>query len=234
MALGRRRSTATHAARWSGRANEGVRDRREADGTQRCASDVEPSGGLIILALRHMPKRHRGHEYGERQVDEKQPAPPGSADEPAADERPGGRRHPGEAGPQADGSRPVVGVKRCLDDRERAGREHGAADALHHAARDQPGGVWRDRAQQRRQCEPDDSDDEDPATAVPVSERAAHQDECGQGQRVPVHRPLQTRERGAQLRPDRRQRDVDHGGVEEGHAGAKNGGDHYPPAGPAG
>ena len=48
-----------------------------------------------------------------------------------------------------------------------------------------------------------DPDQEDPAPAVPVAERAAQQDQRGQRQRVGGDRPLQAGQRRVQVPPDR-------------------------------
>ena len=62
-------------------------------------------------------------------------------------------------------------------------------------ARDEHRDVRREPAEQRRQREPDDADEEHPPPAEPVAERAAEQDQRGQGQRVAVDGPLQAGER---------------------------------------
>jgi hypothetical protein len=76
------------------------------------------------------------------------------------------------------------------------------------------------------------TDDEHPAAAEAIPERAAEQDERGQGQRVAVERPLQPVEPGAEVLADGREGHVDHGGIEHGHAGTEHGGEDQPaPAG---
>ena len=82
----------------------------------------------------------------------------------------------------------------------------------------------------RGQREPDHADQEHPAAAEPVAERAAEQDQPGQRERVAVDRPLQPAQRGVQVPADGGQRDVDHGRVEERHARAEHRGRQHPAA----
>ena len=63
-----------------------------------------------------------------------------------------------------------------------------------------------------------------------VAERAAEDDQRAEGEQVRVGDPLQVAEAGVQVARDRRQRDVDHRGVEEGDAGAEHRGGDDPPA----
>ncbi len=96
------------------------------------------------------------------------------------------------------------------------GREQGRADALHRSRRDQHLDVHGETAGEGRGGEPHDTDHEHATSTVPVTQRAAEQDERGQGQGVGRHRPLQRGEVGIQRGADRGQRDVHDGGVDAG------------------
>ena len=78
-------------------------------------------------------------------------------------------------------------------------------------------------AQQGRQREPHHADEEDPAAAEQVAERAAEQDQRGEGEGVAVDGPLQAVQRGVQVPADRRECHVDDGPVEHRHARAEDG-----------
>ena len=84
------------------------------------------------------------------------------------------------------------------------------------------GAFGRDRADQRRDREPDHAELEDLAPAHPVTERAAEQQERGQRQRVGRDHPLQAGDAGVEVLADMRQRDADHGGIERGDARAED------------
>ena len=149
--------------------------------------------------------------------------------------------HPPTNGPSAPAippspdQAPMAGPRSsCRNDasmmRERAGRQQRPAHALQRASGDQRLDVGRDRAQQRGDREPGDADDEHPPPPVAIAERPAEQQEPGERQRVGVDRPLQPVERGVEIAPDGRQRDVDDGRVEERDARAEHGREQHPPA----
>ena len=126
-----------------------------------------------------------------------------------------------EARPGADRPGPVAGPEAGLDDRQAAGGQQRAADPLQQPRADQQLDARRDRAEQRGDGEEADAEDEDAPPPVAVAERAAEQDQRGEGQQVAVEDPLQGAGAGVEVAADVRQRDVDHGAVEERHPRAE-------------
>jgi hypothetical protein len=106
-------------------------------------------------------------------------------------------------------------MERGLQDGQRPRREQGTADALQNPRGDQHTHARRQPAQQRGRREPDDTGDEDLATAEAVTQRTAEQDQRGEAQGVAVDRPLQGRSVRAEAYGDARQRDIDDRGVDE-------------------
>ena len=169
----------------------------------------------------------------DRQVDDEDRPPGDRADQVAAEQRPERRRHAAQPRPGADRAGAVAGPEAGLDDRQAAGRQQGAADPLDQPGDDQQLGARRDRAEQRGGGEEADAEDEDAPPPVAVAERAAEQDQRGEGQQVAVEDPLQGAGAGAEVAADVRQGDVDDGAVEEGHPRAGDGGGEQPAAGGA-
>ena len=170
------------------------------------------------------------HHRRQRQVDEEHQPPGHRVDQPPAKKRTYSGGHAAEAGPRADGGHPVILGEGGLQDGQAARGQQRPADALQGARRDQHPDVRRHPAQQRRDGEPHGADDEHLPPPVAVPERAAEQQQPGQGERVGVHHPLQAGHAGVELPADGRERDADHGRVERGHARAEHGGGHHPPA----
>ena len=90
-------------------------------------------------------------------------------------------------------------------------------------------GRGREAAQQRGEREPHGADDEDPAPAEPVAERAAEQDQAGEREQVAVGDPLQLGQARVEVLADGAQRDVDDGAVEQRHPRAEDGRQRPPP-----
>jgi hypothetical protein len=112
-----------------------------------------------------------------------------------------------------------------------ARHQQGAGRALHRAGGDEDGHGRGQSAGGGRHGEADEPNEEDALAAVAVAEGAAQQQQRTQRQQVGVEDPLQTREAAAQAPFDGREGDVDHGAVEQGHAGAEDAGEHQPATG---
>ena len=114
-----------------------------------------------------------------------------------------------------------------------AGRcEQAAGDALKDAAGDEHLLTGRDPAEHRGESEPDRANDEHVPPAEAIAERAADEVERCQRQGVREDDPLLTSEADAEIAFDRRQRDIDDGGVHERHRGARDGRKENEPARP--
>ena len=177
----------------------------------------------------HVPQRHDHDHHGERDVDEEHRAP-GPLDQEAAEERADRPGDAAQARPGADGRGAVAAVERRRDQRQAARGQQRAADALQRAPGDEELHRRREPAERRGHREPHDADDEDPAAAEAVAERAAEQDQPGEGERVAVDRPLQRREARVELGADALERDVDHRRVEQGQPRPEHGRQQDPAA----
>ena len=98
-----------------------------------------------------------------------------------------------------------------------AGRDDGAAQALHGARDDERGLVGRQAAGQRGEREQQHPGHEDAPAPEQVGRAAAQQQEAREGQRVGVDHPLQVDGGEAQILADRRERDVHDRDVEDDH-----------------
>ena len=139
------------------------------------------------------------------------------------------RADPAPRRPQPDRAAAVLGVGRPQQ-RQAVGGQHRAGNALQHAGGHQHLGVLGDAGQRRRDGEPGHAADEQRPAAVAVAERAGHDVQRGDGQRVGQHDPLLGGQAGVQVAADRGQRDVDDGAVDEGHRRADDGRDQDPAA----
>ena len=176
------------------------------------------STGPVAVASHVLGDRtgDRHHRDAERHVQEEHQAPRHGLDQPPTQERAEGVRHATERRPRADRPAPLPRGEAGLEDRQAAGEEEGARRALEHPRGHQHGEVGRCRAGRRRGHEQHHPDAEHPAPPVAVAERAAHQDQRGQGQQVAGEDPLEARQLGVEVRTDGGQRHVHHGGI-EGH-----------------
>ena len=215
----------------TGPGGQPVRDAGQPGRPQQRAGDVETVRRLGVGRLGYVPSRDHEHGDRDRDVDQEDQAPAGHLDDPAAEERPDRPRDAGQAGPGADRPHPVPVDERGLQDGQGTRGQQSATDALQCPGSDQEADAGGNSAEQRRDREPGHADQVDPASAEAVTQRAAEQDERGQGQGVTVDHPLQTGRAGAQVVPDPWQRDVDHGAVDERHTGPEDGRQQDPPAG---
>jgi hypothetical protein len=162
--------------------------------------------------------------------DEEHPAPRQVVDQPAAHEGARRRRDSGQSGPRTDGPAAVLGPHRRVDQGDAARHEERAPDALCQPGRDQQRPVRRQAARQGGRGEPHQTDQEDPAPPVAVTERSTQQQQRPESEQVPVHHPLLHAQASAEIAPDRRQRQVHHRPVQECRTGAQHrGGDEPTP-----
>ena len=200
----------------------------EADNAEHGTLPVEPARGVRRPRLGYVANRDPDDQCRQRQVEQEDPAPRGGVDEPTPGKRSDRRGDATEPGPCADRPCPVVRVERGLDDRQASRREQCATDALQHAGGDEDADAGCGAAQQRREGEPDHTDDEDPTTAEPVTERSADEDQGCERERVARHHPLETGEAGIEIVAETGQGDVDDGRVERDHPGAEHRPEQHP------
>jgi hypothetical protein len=190
---------------------------REAECGQKRTDEVEPPlrpAPAFVRCDRQPDQRERDEH--ERHVDREDPAPRGHVEDPAAGQRPDHGRDPAPGRPRADRRSPflLVGVG-DRDQSQRRGCQQRARGTLKRASGNEQLDRRRERAEQRRGAEADDPDRKDPPLAVEVTERPADQDQRAEREQVRVHDPLLARETAAEIRFDRRQRDVHHRRIEQ-------------------
>ena len=91
------------------------------------------------VARSRAPATHGEHDdqHGDRHIEQECPPPPGTVDQPAADERADRAGDAAEPGPRADGLGAIVLAEAGLQDGEAAGREERRTDPLQHARGDE-------------------------------------------------------------------------------------------------
>ena len=206
-----------------------VGERAEGDRDGRGAEHLHRPR-VLGQALRRPARdgQHQG-EHGARQVDEEDPLPRRVLHEQAAQRRAEHRPDPAPRRPQPDRAAAVLGVGRPQQ-RQAVGGQHRAGHALQHPGRHQHLGVLGDAGQRRGDREPGHAAHEQRPAAVAVAQRAGHDVQRRDGQRVGQHDPLLGGQSGVEIAADRGQRDVDDGAVDEGHRRADDGRDQDPAA----
>ena len=198
------------------RLDEPRRERREPEGDRSGAEHVEVTRSGRVEALRHMANGDE-HQDAERHVDEERPSPRRGVDQPSPDERPRRAGDAGKTGPRADGARSVGLADGGGEQREAARHQQRGACALHRASSDECSAGGRGAAQRGRDGEADHPDGEHAPAPVAITQRAAEQEERGQGHEVRVEHPLEVGDVRVQVVRHRRERDVHDGGIEERH-----------------
>jgi hypothetical protein len=199
-------------------------------GQQRAAA-VEPPRPAVAAFLNRgaQGQAHRD----KRQVDDKDPAPAGQAEDDAADQRADHGGDAPERRPTADRLAALLGREIGVDNSQRPGRDQGAENALHDPECNQPGGVRGQRAAEGNDAEAGQPGQVYPFAAEDIPERAAEQYQGRQRQQVAVDDPLQVGKGDVQAAADPRQGQVDDGTVQEDDAGAQDGGDQDEQLAPA-
>ena len=159
--------------------------------------------------LRHEARRQRDRGQADRDVDEEH-GPPAQPDEHAAENGPERHADADDGTPDPDRLRALARVlERVADDRHRDRVEHRPGGALQHAEADQPLDSGREAAGQRGEREHRQTELEHARAAETIGGRAAQHQQAREHDRVGGRRPLQRRDRSAEVAPDRGQRNVD-------------------------
>ena len=175
-----------------------------------------------------MPKRNQDDQKRDRKIDKKNGAPGDVLDQPATHHGADSGSDCAKARPGPDGATAFILRKRTTDDGETAGNEERRAESLKRPGSDQLADVPSKSARGRRRGEQRNADQKNAATAVVIAKRTADEQQRGEQKRVGFDHPLQVNGGGVEARLQRRQRDVDDGAVDEGHAGSENGGCEHP------
>jgi hypothetical protein len=168
--------------------------------------------------------RKRARHHGQGNVEPEDGAPGHLIDQPAAEHRTCRCGQRAEAGPKSDRPAAFIVGKRRPQHRQACRRQQRRAKTLHRPARNQDGYVRRQAASHRRRREDGNADQKNPAAAVDVGGRSAHQHKCPEQQQIGIDDPRRRRGIGAERALDRRHSHIHHGAVDEGHARSENGG----------
>ncbi len=182
---------------------------------------VQAGAGLGAATLRHQPQRHAEGDGADRHVDEEDPVPVRVLHQYAA-ERGSERGGDGaERAPEADGKAVLALREHAQEDRQAHRRHGGSADGLSHAEADEHLDAGREAARQGEEGEQDQPADEHALLAEAVGQPTGRQEQGGHPQVVGVEDPRYPRHPGVQVLHDRRNGDIDDGGVEQGHEHAQ-------------
>jgi hypothetical protein len=195
-----------------------IDEQHQASGYGRRPSEVEPSLGQLRTTLREEQGREPDHERANRNVDEEDPLPAERVGQHATEQQseraPSRRRR----GPNAEGPVALATLRKDgHEHRERRRHEQRRAQTLDRPAHDQRGVVPRQAVEQRSDGEHRHAGDEQTPPTEEIGQPPAEQKHPSEEDRVRRHHPLQVLLREAEIRLDRRQRDVDDRGVEDGH-----------------
>ena len=145
----------------------------------------------------------------DREVEQEDRAPADRGDERPAHDRPERHRDAEHRAPDAHRLGPLARVREGVgDDRHRDRVHHRGAHRLEHAERHEQLDARGQAAQERGQREHAETRDEGAPATEPVRGGAREHQQARHHDRVGADRPLQPRDAGVQLAPDRRQRDV--------------------------
>ena len=161
---------------------------------------------IRAVALADLAPGERDHEQAERDVDPEDPLPREALGDRAADDRPARDGEARDAEVDAERLAPLLGREGRAHEGESQRHDERRADALHGARGDQRLDARRERTGRRSRDEERDAEREQPPPAEAVAERGAGQEEHGEAQVVRVDRPLELRDRCAEVAADRAQR----------------------------
>ena len=216
------------APAFAGRLDERVHRAAQAQRREQSACPVHSRGGCGVSAFRHAPVCERENAEPQWNVDEKRVAPGKMINQETAEHRPERRRHRAVTRPRADGLAALVAGERRADDGEAARHQQRPAGALHSTRDDQLLDARCQAAPQRRRREQHHADGEHAPAPEVISRGTAGQEQRPEKKRKRLHDPLRVGHGCAESCLQSRQRDVDHGAVDEDHAGRENRGGEDP------
>ena len=190
----------------------------------RCLRPSRRSGMMIGVISQH--------DHADRQVHEEDPPPVERGDKQPAQRRPGDGGHAGHRAPDAERGTAPFRRERVRDDRQGLRHEHGGAEPLDRAERDQPARARGQAAGGRGGREHRDAAGEHDPWPDQVTKPACRDDQDRENQGVGVDHPQHVIERGVQVGDQVRDRDVDDGQVEQGHEEPERDDDQHCPGVP--
>ncbi len=197
--------------------DERVDQQAETRGDGHRSGDVE-AACILDPALGNVTKRKQDGDHANGHIHEEHPLPREGTRQHAAEEQADGATTDCDGTPDAEGRRPFTAFLE-------GGRQHGqrgrgderAAKTLQGTACHENPCRSRQPIQERGSGEEHDAENEQAAPAEEVGSAAAEHQESTERERVRVDDPLQALGREVQSALNRRQRDVDDGGIEDDH-----------------
>ncbi|RAO59922.1 hypothetical protein PSN01_02546 [Micromonospora saelicesensis] len=186
-------------------------DHRQQRAERQCRADQVEPPGRRVAELGHQERHEQEQHQHRRDVDQEDRAPPEVLQQDATEHR-ADRDATGEGGgPDADGGPALFGVvEHVAHQGERRGHQGGPTDAEHGTGGDQRRGAVGVRGQQRRRTERGGADQQESASADPVTQSAHGDEQPGQHEAVDVEDPELFGGGGTQLRADERDGEVEH------------------------
>src|SRR5260370_17701520 len=157
--------------------NQAVNDQPKSDCCERGSETVEWVITALGPAFWHTAKGKEEHNQANRQVNKKYCAPGNSLDQPSTKHGTDRCRDRSESGPNADGATAIFFGERRANDGETARYEQRATSALDGARGNQLTNARGKSAPQGCDKKKHNDTIEDPAAAVVVSQRTAHEQE---------------------------------------------------------
>ena len=172
-------------------------------------------------------RKNRGD--ADRQVDEEDRLPAKVGDQKTTESGSGDDGDPGQGAVDAKDRAALLRCEGAQHDRQHLGRHDRAAEALEGAGRDQLGRPVGKPAQHRREGEERGPRQEHRLGPDAIAEAAGGYQEDGVHEGVAVEHPQDLIQGRVQAVDDRRDGDVDDGGVEQGHEETHADHDHHDP-----
>lgn len=151
-------------------------------------------------------------------VDEEDVAPRKRGGQPAAEERADGGHAGHDRAPDTEGDGAIFSTEGGVDDGQRRGQDHGAAEALDGAGSNEEACRSGTRGNETASDEDGDAGEEDAAAAVNIAQLAEGEKEGGEDDGVEARHPLGVGKCEAEGFDDARKGDADDGAVEDNEA----------------
>ncbi len=170
-----------------------------------------------VLGLRHDPGDADERQHHDGDVEDEDGAPPEVFQQHAAEQRAEHHAQRGDRAPASDGGAALLGGEDVDQDRQGARHEERSADAHQSAGGDDLPRLLREGAERGGDAEDGQAHQQHLLAPEAVREAAGGEQDTGQHQGVRVHEPLEFLGPGPQFTAHRRQRDVEHRGVDRHH-----------------
>ncbi len=185
---------------------------------------IQPSCLRWVIVAADAPRQPYAKQ-AERQICEEDAAPVEQMYQDAASQRSGSHRGAAAAGPYADGSSALAGIRKGMfDQTQRCRQQQRRTASLQHASHDEHAQFVGQAAPGGGQSKYRQAGEIDVPRAVTIGQGTARQQQAGKTQDVRVHYPLQAGDVCRQRARDTLQRDIDNRRIQNHHDIAEAGG----------